>query len=186
VAIPKKEDLEILNNLRNHIYQNDFRFKNKLLGSDTHMTIAEVEIDNAQVEILEQKLLNEVEALPFSLDENDWILTKEDKEPNYKHDHPYTWIALKFPKREDLFKQVESVIDSMGINKNTEYIANIKRIEKASDDYIANHINLSNYTRREKADECWEYFNKNLPKKIIFDTLALRNLKGRHLFELKY
>ena len=74
----------------------------------------------------------------------------------------------------------------MGINRNSEYISNVKRIEKKENEFIANHINLSNYTRREKADECWNYFNKRLPKKIVFDTLALRDLDGNHLFEIKY
>jgi len=124
--------------------------------------------------------------LPFSITEDEWILTKEEKEPNYKQDNPYTWIAIKIPKREELYKQVEKVIDQMGINRNSEYISNVKRIEKKENEFIANHINLSNYTRREKADECWNYFNKRLPKKIVFDTLALRDLDGNHLFEIKY
>ncbi len=186
VAIPKKEDLEIINNLRNYIYQNDFRFKNKPLGSDTHMTIAEADIDDTHIDILKKKLLDNIEALPFSLGEDEWVLTREDKGPNYKQENPYTWIALKFPKREALFREVESVIEDMEINRNQEYISNARKIENKEDEYIANHVNLSNYTRREKADECWEYFNQNLPKKMEFNVLALRDLKGNHLFELKY
>lgn len=186
VAIPKKEDLEIINNLRNYIYQNDFRFKNKPLSSNTHMTVAEVDIDDTYIDILKKKLLENIEALPFSLREDEWILTKENKNPNYKRNNPYTWIALKFPKREALFREVESVIEDMGINKNQEYISNVRKIENREDEYIANHVNLSNYTRREKADECWEYFNQYLPKKIEFNVLALRSLEGNHTFELEY
>jgi hypothetical protein len=186
VVIPKKEDLEILNNLRNYISQNNFRFKNKPISSDTHMTIAEVDIEDYSINTLKDILTSSITALPFSITEDEWILTKEEKEPNYKQDNPYTWIAIKIPKREELYKQVEKVIDQMGINRNSEYISNVKRIEKKENEFIANHINLSNYTRREKADECWNYFNKRLPKKIVFDTLALRDLDGNHLFEIKY
>jgi len=144
VVIPKKEDLEILNNLRNYISQNNFRFKNKPISSDTHMTIAEVDIEDYSINTLKDILTSSITALPFSITEDEWILTKEEKEPNYKQDNPYTWIAIKIPKREELYKQVEKVIDQMGINRNSEYISNVKRIEKKENEFIANHINLSN------------------------------------------
>lgn len=186
VAIPQKEDLEILNNLREHIYQNDFRFKNKPLSSDTHMTIAEIDVEEGRIEGLKEKLKEEITQIPFVITENEWVLTKEDKDPNYKQDNPYTWIALKFPKRKELYNEVEKVIDEMGVNKNEQYISNVKKIEKKEEDYIANHVNLSNYTRKEKGEECWDYFRKNLPKKIVFDALVLRDIEGKHLFEIKY
>ena len=102
VVIPKKEDLEILNNLRNYISQNNFRFKNKPISSDTHMTIAEVDIEDYSINTLKDILTSSITALPFSITEDEWILTKEEKEPNYKQDNPYTWIAIKIPKRRTL------------------------------------------------------------------------------------
>lgn len=124
--------------------------------------------------------------MPFNITKDEWILTKEEKEPNYKQNNPYTWIAIKITKREELYTQVEKVINQMGINRNNEYISNVKRIEKKENKFIANHINLSNHTRREKANKCWNFLNKRLSKKIVFDTLALRDLDENHLFKIKY
>ncbi len=45
-------------------------------------------------------------------------------------------------------------------------------------------MNLSNYTRREKADECWNYFNNKLRNQITFDKIALRSEDGRLLLTI--
>ena len=186
VAVPREEDLKLLNNLRDYIYHNDYRFKNKPLSSDTHLTLAEIELDEDRVPELKRKLSREISEMPFTLTEDEWILTKEDKEANYKVNKPYTWIALKFPQRKNLYQEIDILTAEMDINRNKGYIENVKRIESNSGEYIGNHINLANYTRRDKANECWEYFNSKLPKKIVFYTLALIGLRGRYIFEIKY
>ena len=186
VAIPQINDLHILNNLRSYVYQNGFRFKNKPLDSDTHMTVAEVEITGDEIAELKEQLTKNIRAMPFKINEEEWMLTKENKEPNYKIENPYAWIALKFPLIKDLYDQVDEITQKMGVNNNKEYNANVSRIENRSDIFLANHVNLSNYTRIEMADECWEYFKNNIPKEITFDKLALRNLNGDLLFEIKY
>lgn len=186
VAIPKTKDLEIIDNLRSYIYQNNFRFKNKPLSSDTHITLAEIDIKASEIQELKNALLAISIEMPFHITNKEWILTKENKEPNYKYANPYTWIALKFPQRKKLYQQVDDLTKRLGVNNNEKYISDVKKIEKTESEYIGNHINLSNYTRRERSEECWQYFNKNLPMDIAFDTLALRNLDGSHLFEIKY
>lgn len=186
VAIPQEQDLKLLNNLRDYIYQNDFRFKNKPLDSDTHITLTEVILNNDEdIENLRLSLLNNISSLKqFSVSKSEWVLTKEEKELNYKIDLPYTWVALKFPQRKEIFKVLYRLTKEMGINNNLEYINNIKKIEGEipDEECIANHINLSNYTKREMGGRCWEYFNKNLPEKIVFDRIGLRDGDGRFLF----
>ena len=185
VALPRQEDLEIINNLRNYIYQNNFRFKNKPLNSDTHITLTQV--DTEDIQLLKRKLEENIFKIKsFSIQRKDWILTKEDKNANYKCNQPYTWIALKFPQRKEILNIIDSITRELGINMNEEYLTNLRSIEKnlKDEEGIADHINLSNYTRREKADECWNYFNTNLPERITFDCLALRNEEGELLFKL--
>jgi len=185
VAIPQQDDLETLNSLRDYVYQNNFRFKNKPLDSDTHITLTQV--DTEDIQLLRQKLEEFIPTIKiFTIRKEEWKLTKEDKAPNYKIGLPYTWIALKFPQRKELFNSLDILTKELGINMNEEYLTNLKSIEKDLQDEkgIADHINLSNYTRREKADECWNYFNTNLPNKITFNCLALRNQKGELLFKL--
>lgn len=187
VAIPIQEDLILLNNLRNYIYQNDFRFKNKQLGSDTHITLTSLVMNEVQIDGLKQLLEKNVERMkPFTLTNKDWELTKENKEPNYKIDRPYTWIALKFPKLKSLYELLDTLTKELGVNNSGEYIKKVMEIESTGKDgeYIANHINLSNYTRIERADECWDYFNQKLPKRVTFNRLALRDEKGNILFTL--
>ncbi len=188
VVIPTERDLKFLNNLRNYIYQNDFRFKNKPLDSDTHITIANIEMDEDKIAELKETLQANIHKLkPFTIKKEEYILTKEDKEPNYKFDNPYTWIALKFPQRKDIYQELDRITKELGINNNEEYINNVRRIERDIEekDYIANHINLSNYTRRDRANDCWNYFNDNLPKEILFNKIGLRDEKGKIIFIIK-
>jgi hypothetical protein len=155
VALPEKKDLIFLNNLRNYIYQNDFRFKNKPLSSDTHITLTEIDTEDIyQLQRVLQK--NASLFQPFTITKEEWELTKENKNPNYKSNKAYTWIALKFPQRKKLFQKLDSITKDLEINRNGEYIRNVKRIEKRvnNNECIANHINLSNFTRREKSNEC--------------------------------
>lgn len=187
VAIPTNKDLEYLNSLRLYIYENDFRFSNKSSVSDTHITLSEVSLEETQIQNLEESIKNNLSNLKgFTISKKEWTLTKEDKEPNYRSDKPYTWIALKFPQRKDLFLELERITKELEINNNDEYIKNVKRIEEdiKDNECLANHMNLSNYTRREKADECWNYFNNKLPNKITFDRIALRAEDGRLLLTI--
>lgn len=186
VAIPQEKDLKILNKLRNYIYLNNYRFKNKPITSDTHITISEIDIEESRIEELKNVLSKTIKHIPFELTDTEWEVVKENKEPNCKQDKPYTWIALKFPQIKKLYAEVDSITRDMSINGNQRYIDNVKIIEKKEGDYIGNHINLSNYTRREKANECWQYFKDNLPNKITFNKIALRDLKGNHIFEIEY
>jgi len=187
VAIPTNKDLEYLNSLRLYIYENDFRFNNKSSVSDTHITLSEVSLEDTQIQNLEESIKNNIFNLKtFAISKEEWTLTNEPKEPNYRSDQPYTWIALKFPQRKDLYLELERVTNELGINNNEEYIKNVKRIEEHIKDSecLANHMNLSNYTRREKADECWNYFNNKLRNQITFDKIALRSEDGRLLLTI--
>lgn len=187
VAIPTEKDLEFLNNLRNFIYQNDFRFKNKKLDSDTHLTLTDVKMDESKIEELKEAIQANIYKLkPFTIKKKEWVLTKEDTEPNYKFDNSYTWIALKFPQRKDIYQELDRITKELGINNNEEYINNVKKIvgDGEKNDYIANHINLSNYTRRDRASSCYNYFNNNLPEEISFNKIALRDIKGNFIFIL--
>jgi hypothetical protein len=184
VALPREKELRLLNELRSYIYQNNFLLRNRSLSSSTHITLTEVEIENT--EELEKELQKNSKLLKaFSIDENQWVLTKEDQEPNYKVDKPYTWIALRFPQRKEIYTKLDEITKGLGINRNERYIQKVKKIQEnlKDEDCIANHMNLANYTKREKANECWEYFNKKLPKEIPFDRIALRDLKGNLIFK---
>lgn len=189
VAIPPEEDLKILNNLRSYIYQNNFRFKNKSLDSDTHITLTEVVLEEKEIDILKSYLLKNIHLLKsFSIDQSEWILTKEIKEPNYKMNVPYVWIALKFSQRKEIYNVLDRLTKEIGVNNNGEYIKNVKQIEGniTDEECIANHINLSNYNRIDKADECWNYFNDNLPKEIRFNRIGLRDESGKLIFVLSF
>lgn len=189
VAIPQEEDLKILNNLRSYIYQNNFRFKNKSLDSDTHITLTEVVLEEKEIDILKSYLLKNIHLLKsFSIDQSEWILTKEIKEPNYKMNVPYVWIALKFPQRKEIYNVLDRLIKEIEMNNNEEYIKNVKQIEgdATDEECIANHINLSNYNRIDKANECWNYFNDNLPKEIRFNKIGLRDESGELIFVLNF
>ncbi len=185
VAIPEEKDLKLLNNLRNHIYQNDFRFKNKPLTSDTHITLTEVNTND--IEILKTNLESISNTLkPFTIYQKEWELTKTDMQPNYKIEKPYTWIALRFPQRKEIYTKLDSITKDMDINTNDNYIKNVKKIAGLvkDEECIANHINLANYTKREKADECWNYFKENLPNSLFFNRIALRGKRGNLLFRV--
>jgi hypothetical protein len=185
VAIPEEKDLNLLNNLRNYIYQNDYRFKNKPITTDTHITLTEVNTDDIQ--ILKNKLESISRTLkPFTIYQKEWELTKKDIQPNYKIDKPYTWIALIFPQRKEIYTKLNSITKDMGINNNDNYINNVKRIAGLikDEECIANHINLANYTKREKADECWNYFKENLSGSIGFDRIALKDNEGKLFFKV--
>ena len=178
----------VLNRLRNYIYTSGFRFKNKELNSDTHITLASLVMSEHQIDELEQLLRKNMYRIKqFTLASSNWELTKENKDANYKINKPYTWIAIRFPQLKPLYKLLDALTKELGVNNNMEYIQKVMEIEGTAEagEYIANHINLSNYTRREKADECWAFFNKQLPNYITFDRLALRDEKGSLLFTFK-
>lgn len=186
VGIPQEQDLKLLNNLRDYVYQNNFRFKNKPLDSDTHITLTEVVLNKEEeIYTLRLSLLKNLSSLKqFTVSKSEWMLTKEEKEPNYKINLPYTWIALKFLQRKEIFEALNRLTEEIGVNNNAEYINDVKKIEGdiPDEECIANHINLSNYTQREMGGKCWEYFDMNLPEKIVFDRIALRDEKGLTLF----
>ena len=48
VAIPQDNILKKINEIRNYLYLNDFRYKNRPLKDDSHITLAQVEINDVQ------------------------------------------------------------------------------------------------------------------------------------------
>ena len=68
VAIPTEKDLTILNDLRNYVYQNDFRFRNKPLDSDTHITLTALLMNEAKTEELKQLIEKNIDRLILFLD----------------------------------------------------------------------------------------------------------------------
>lgn len=188
-ALPREQDLKLLNKIRDYVYKNGFRFSDKPLGSDTHITLTEVNLDESDSEVdkLYQYLQSNISSIKaFSLNNSEWKLTKKLQSPNYKIDKPYTWIALKFSQRAEIYNVLDRLTKEFNVNNNREYIENVKKIEGniSDSECIANHINLSNYTKVEKADECWEYFNNKLPQMVFFDKIILRNVKGEEIFRL--
>lgn len=180
VALPESKALRQINVLREFVYQHGFRFVNKSVGSDTHVTCAQLEAENvAQVEGALKSLATTLKS--FITSSSEWQLVNEIKEPNVKFPQSYSWIALRFPRQTEIVLAFDQLLSDLNVNDNSSYVAAVQAIENKPNEKflgLGDHLNLSNYTRIERAEECCRYFKENLPESITFDRITIRDEKG--------
>ena len=113
-------------------------------------------------------------------------IDKKLQKANHLQNEDYFWISILIQTNSairKLFYKVDQLLTQIQINDNKSYIDNIKAVKqitdnvKASDvkdtDCIANHINISNYTRIEAVDECYDFISSKLPPKIVLGKIAI-------------
>lgn len=180
VALPKSEDLRKLNDLRNYFYSNSFRFSNEPTKSDTHITLAQGSCNKTQIPDLKERIMRELTTCkPFNISYT--RVTKDERMPVAgKCNFSSYWIALLFDDKnlKRLGKEIDTILKEKGMSTTAEYISKIlsdlHKGQKLQKEVIANHINLCNYCRPEKADEAVELIVKSVTKEITIDRIAFR------------
>lgn len=180
----KPFNIEELQSIKDEVYSNGCRFSIKPKGAVPHITIGQFDTENADKI---KKIVQELSmSNSFTIDSSEWLLTKKFHKANQRFDKDYYWIALLFENNEklmDLYRKADELMSKYSINDNRSYINNVKEVKKITDgtepsliddkDCIANHLNISNYTRPEKADECWSFVSSSLPKSLRFGVLSV-------------
>lgn len=180
VALPKAGDLKKLNELRDYFYLNDFRYTNKPNKSDAHLTLAQGTCEGQQVEELKaQSELALKNWEPFKI--NYTKITSDRRGPvTGKCEHDNCWVALLFDDEilKSLSKEIDSVLRGQNYSTTTEYsskiISELYNGRELQREVIANHINLCNHCRPEKAEEAVKLIEESVPKEITLDRVAFR------------
>lgn len=188
VGFPQHDSLEKLDTIRNYLYINWFRYTNKQLKGHSHITLAQVEIsDGNNTEEIKNQFQEQFQ--------NQWkfkitykeVINREHKRiydrPEFLEKYP-NWcsrVALFFEDRnlKKLAQKLITFSKELGIDTTYHYAQNIansqwKNItEEDSLQYIADHMNICNYARLEKAEEAREYFIEAFKGDIIIDKIWL-------------
>jgi len=188
VALPQNDILEKLNNIRNYLYNNWFRYTNKPLKDNSHITLAQVEISdiNKMEEIKNQFQKQLQNQWKFKITYKE-VINREHKRiydrPEFLAKYP-NWcsrIALLFEDKnlKELAQKLIAYSKELWIDTTYLYAKDIatsqwKIIEKKNCiEYVADHINICNYARLEKAGEAREYFIEEFKGDIIIDKIWL-------------
>lgn len=175
--LPEDNALKQLNDVKNYFYANNFKFKHKVSTSNSHITVSECKAPGSWKKFKEDfpKTISSLNAIQAKVQK----ITDEIK---ITENHPdgEGWVALLFDDNniKKLFNKLENYLDDQKISLNNEYIDAIKteRGKKLEAfDCIANHLNLCNHCRPEKAKEAKDYVEKNISKEITFDKIVVRH-----------
>ena len=201
VALPAKTQRKKLNTLKNKLYTWGYRYSLKTSSSDVHITLVQISfeekwlIDILQTAIIE--LTNKYKSfyLPYIEITNKINKKSRNDELNKKYPNWWWWISLLFENKDNelwsITKKLIKIAKLLNIDDMNSYIDKIKTVKpqyKRTNnilDYTSNHMNICNYALPEKTNEAKSIIEKNIPKKIKFDTLALRNCDWNTEFEIK-
>lgn len=180
VALPKADDIEKLNKLRNYFYVNNFRYANKPNKSDAHITLAQGICEEFQIDSLRSIFESSIKNWkPFKVSYTRITSDKRGPVPG-KCEYENAWVALLFDDQRlrKLSEQIDSVLDEQKMSVTSEYVSKIVTDlysgENLNREVIANHINLCNYCRPEKAKEAVALIENKAPKEITIDRIAYR------------
>lgn len=178
----KPYNISELQSIKDKLYSNGARYSIKPHGPTPHITIGQFSVDN--LAILSDALAELSIFQRFTIQKNEWILTKKYQKANHLMNNDYYWLALLFENNNHLvkiFQDCSEVMDKYNINDNESYINNVKKVKEITDnltiseikdtDCIANHLNISNYSRPERVEDSWNFISDNLPSKLEFGTL---------------
>ncbi len=180
----KPFNIEQIQKIKDEVYSNGSRFTIKPHGATPHITIGQFRTN--EIEDLEIVLNELAKEHRFVIKRNEWVLTKKFQSANHLMNKDYYWLALLFENNKylmSLYQKCDELMKKYGINDNESYLENVRKVKEITDhvqineikdsDCIANHLNISNYTRPEKAEECWEYIDLNLPQILEFGVLLV-------------
>lgn len=184
ILLPQKENLQTLQEIKNHVYSGGYRFRNKEKAPPPHISLSQFK--TVDYPVLIDQLDKKFSYNSFSIQRSEWTLINKFQKANHRNDQDYHWIALHFGRNKHLihlYQILGDLLDKLGINDNSSYLDNIKKIRVITDgvkyedvddlDCIANHMNIANYTRPEKSEECWNYIDINLAEEIRFGKLLI-------------
>jgi hypothetical protein len=180
VALPRQDILNKLNDLRDYFYLNNFRFTNKPNKSDAHITLVQGTCEKSQIEELKVHFEHTLDNWkPFQVSYTK--VTSDRRGPVAdKCEYDNCWVALLFDDEDlkRLGREADSVLREQNVSTTAEYTSKIlsglyigRELQR---DVIANHINLCNHCRPEKASEVVELIEKVVPKDIAIDRIAFR------------
>ncbi|MBL8015253.1 MAG: hypothetical protein JNK26_03645 [Candidatus Doudnabacteria bacterium] len=186
VALPEKQTLGKLNAVRTYLYTNGFRYQNNLPKNDVHITLAELATEEAELPALRTELQNILEKIhPFGISYDH--VTNKIHPASEKYPNGSAWIALYFKENRlrDLAQLLDLHLISKDISTTKEYVAALGiNPEENLYSNIANHMNLCNYARVEKAQEAKDYVEQNAPKSFVIDKVALRDDVGSIIWSI--
>ncbi len=178
VSLPSEPTFSTLNLLKSYFYLNDFRFKNKPNNSVVHLTLCEGSCLENQIK--------EIEGLVFTEIKNSQPITSNYKRVTAdirgpvkdKCDFENAWISILFDDENllNLSNRIDDILKKLNVSSTSEYIKKIlENVENTNkNNVIANHINICNYARPEKALEAKEKIESSIKKEIVFDKIAFR------------
>lgn len=148
-----------INEIKSNLYANGFRIDNKTEIGKPHIKIAEAIDPNLnQKEQIENKIEKVFGEYKNNKIKNFELVNESRPESN--------WIALKIDEKwlKDLSHDIEGILDRYNINRTAEYKSKVFDIRKTGgeniklEDCIADHLNLVNKCKSEKADEAFKQF----------------------------
>lgn len=189
--IPCSEHDELLTNLKEYFYSQDFKYTSKGLPSRPHLTIAKFTAPKDMTALIQD--LSEVLATQSTIVAKvDSIADEIKSTPKYPDGEG--WVALLFNDEhiKTLYYNLNELLDKHGCNTNSGYIEAIKQIKGEhlqTFDCIANHINICNRCKPEKVTIAKAYIQSLIPTHICFDRLIIRctiteEEDVRYMFEL--
>ncbi len=188
IALPNKESREKLNKLREFFYTNDFRYTNSKPTGSVHITLAKIKVWDKDISNLKHKIQCATKDIRKFLIQPIEVTNKvhervwQDPEMIKKYPQWCCWNALLFKDKSmmNLAGNINNVLDKIWINQSKEYVENIEKClpaEQKSKEYIehiADHMNISNYTRIEKWTLAQNMILEEMKELDIFiDTIAL-------------
>ncbi|MBD3366012.1 hypothetical protein GF360_01570 [candidate division WWE3 bacterium] len=193
VALPKKENLEKLNEIRLFFNKNGFRDTRSNNVNDAHITLASgVYKDETQIETIKktfENTLKKKKPFPVTYDH----VTNVHKSANDEKNVAHNWIALRFHDKhlQDFSGFCEEILEKLGVSTTREYVEYIHKIDPRSkgESIVGDHMNMCIWCKPEKAEEAFEKCVEEAPKKIEIAKIAFRytdeNKKVRHAWEIE-
>ncbi|MFS8130948.1 MAG: hypothetical protein ACMG57_03140 [Candidatus Dojkabacteria bacterium] len=171
VALPEANSLKKLNEIREYLYFNGFRYSNDLPTSDVHITLAQTNLEDEDILSVKSDLKNFLKDQESFSIEYDHV-TNENRGSNEKYTEGYAWIALYINNEslKTLSKKLDGYLITKNISNTQDYIDEVGG--------IADHLNLCNYGRLDSADNAMRFIEANAPKSFEIKTIGLKKGKG--------
>lgn len=178
IALPSEPTFSVLNSLKSFLYLNNFRFKNKPNNSVVHLTLCEGKCSEAEIDQLNKLISIELKGVNQIVCKYERVTADTRGPVKDKCEFDNSWVSILF--NNDLLKKLSLDIDNILIKSNvsttSEYIErileNVENTDKSN--VIANHMNICNYAKPDKAVEAKEMIVSKIPQEIIFDRVAFR------------
>ena len=166
------------------LYQKNLAKNNLIISVAIYAELSATESDLDRIRNDLSSILKDTDCFRVEYDHiTDTIHPASEKYPDGS-----AWVALYFKDSnlQNLAKLIDEYLIDKGISLTKEYVKALG-LDPEIDLYskIADHMNLCNYARVERAEEARKYVLKNAPKSFLIDTVALRNEVGEIVWEIK-